>query len=131
MSLSVNSKKDSGPYVVFIKRSRKLFFIYFSVVIILDQWFSNFLHQVPPQKIFGFPSTTSMTNIKMHHKWLPTAPCVCVCVCTLDGLNAEHKFRVCHVTFSSTIHSKKKFFFFKRVSFNPYKDIYYCQPLKI
>ncbi len=36
--------------------------------------------------------------------------CVCVftavCVCTLDGLNAEHKFRVCHVTFSSTIHSK-------------------------
>ncbi len=39
--------------------------------------------------------------------------CVCVhgvCVCTLDGLNTEHKFRVCHVTFtfSSTIHSKKK-----------------------
>ncbi len=35
--------------------------------------------------------------------------CVCVftavCVCTLDVLNAEHKFRVCHVTFtfSSTI----------------------------
>ncbi len=61
--------------------------------------------------------------------------CVCVftavCVCTLDGLNAEHKFRVCHVTFpfSSTIHSKKKKK--KRVSFNPYKDIYYCQPLKI
>ncbi len=60
--------------------------------------------------------------------------CVCVftavCVCTLDGLNAEHKFRVCHVTFtfSSTIHSKKKK---QRVSFNPYKDIYYCQPLKI
>ncbi len=63
------------------------------------------------------PSTTSMTNIKMQYKWLPTAPgvCVCVCVCvhcsvcvcTLDGLNAEHKFRVCHVTFSSTIHSKK------------------------
>ncbi len=35
--------------------------------------------------------------------WLPTAPgvcsrCVCVftavCVCTLDGINAEHKFRV-------------------------------------
>ncbi len=90
----------------------------------LDQWFSNFLHQVPPQKIFGFPSTTIMTNIKMQYKWLPTAPgvcsrcvCVCVCVCvftavcvcTLDGLNAEHKFRVCHVTFtfSSTIHSKK------------------------
>ncbi len=23
-----------------------------------------------------------------------TAVCVCVCVCTLDGLNAEHKFRV-------------------------------------
>ncbi len=92
------------------------------------QWFSNFLHQVPPQKIFGFPSTTIMTNIKMQYKWLPTAPgvcsrcvcvhccvcvcvhgvCVCVCVCTLDGLNAEHKFWVCHVTFSSTIHSKKK-----------------------
>ncbi len=52
----------------------------------LTQWFSNFLHQVPPQKIFGFPSTTIMTNIKMHYKWLPTAPgvcsrCVCVCVC--------------------------------------------------
>ncbi len=84
---------------------------------VLEQWFSNFLHQVPPQKIFGFPSTTIMSNIKMHYKWLPTAPgvcslcvCVCVCVCTLDGLNAEHKFRVCHVTFtfSSTIHSKKK-----------------------
>ncbi len=60
----------------------------------------------------------------MQYKWLPTAPgvcsrCVCVCVCslftavcvcTLDGLNAEHKFRVCHVTFtfSSTIHSKKE-----------------------
>ncbi len=29
----------------------------------LGQWFSNFLHQVPPQKIFGFPSTTIMTNI--------------------------------------------------------------------
>ncbi len=55
--------------------------------------------------------------------------CVCVCVCTLDGLNAEHKFRVCHVTFSSTIHSKNKIK--KRVSFNPYKDIYYCQPLKL
>ncbi len=104
----------------------------------LDQWFSNFLHQVPPQKIFGFPSTTIMTNIKMQYKWLPTAPgvcsrCVCVCVCvftavcvhgvcvcvcvftavcvcTLDGLNTEHKFWVCHVTFTfnSTIHSKKK-----------------------
>ncbi len=88
----------------------------------LDQWFSNFLHQIPPQKIFGFPSTTIMTNLKMQYKWLPTAPgvcvCVCVCVCvftavcvcTLDGLNAEHKFRVCHVTFtlSSTRHSKKK-----------------------
>ncbi len=45
--------------------------------------------------------------------------CVCVftavCVCTLDGLNAEHKFRVCHVTFtfSSTIHSKNFFFYRK------------------
>ncbi len=62
------------------------------------------------------PSTTSeniwlskyhhMTNIKMQYKWLPTAPgvcsrcvCVCVCVCTLDGLNAEDKFRVCHFHF--------------------------------
>ncbi len=84
-----------------------------------------------------------MTNIKMQYKWLPTAPgvcsrCVCVCVftavcvCTLDGLNAEHKFRVCHVTFSSTIHSKKKNVFFQNESvFNPYKDIYSCQPLKI
>ncbi len=54
----------------------------------IDQCFSNFLHQVPPQKIFGFPSTTIMTNIKMQYKWLPTAPgvcsrCVCVCVCSL------------------------------------------------
>ncbi len=64
--------------------------------------------------------------------------CVCVftavCVCTLDGLNAEHKFRVCHVTFtfSSTIHTvKKKKKKKKKVRFNPYKDIYYCQPLKI
>ncbi len=89
-----------------------------------------------------------MTNIKMQYKWLPTAPgvcsrcvCVCVCVCvftavcvcTLDGLNAEHKFRVCHVTFtfSSTIHSKKIKIITKQVSFSPYKDIYYCQPLKI
>ncbi len=55
---------------------------------IVEQWFSNFLHQVPLQKIFGFPSTTIMTNIKMQYKWLPTAPgvcsrgvCVCVCVC--------------------------------------------------
>ncbi len=47
----------------------------------LGQWFSNFLHQVPPQKIFGFPSITIMTNIKMQYKWLPTAPGVCVCVC--------------------------------------------------
>ncbi len=52
----------------------------------LLQRFSNFLHQVPPQKIFGFPSTTIMTNIKMQYKWLPTAQgvcsrCVCVCVC--------------------------------------------------
>ncbi len=55
---------------------------------------------------------------------------VCVCVCTLDGLNAEHKFRVCHVTslsLSVALYTVKK----KRVSFNPYKDIYYCQPLKI
>ncbi len=121
-----------------------LFFNHFEVWFVVDhlyQWFSNVLHQVPPQKIFGFPSTTIMTNIKMQYKWLFTAPgvCVCVCVCsrcvcvcTLDGLNAEHKFRVCHVTFtfSSTKHSKKKTKQ-KRVSFNPYKDIYYCQPLKI
>ncbi len=33
----------------------------------LDQWFSNFLHQVPPQKIFGFPGTTIMTNIKIQY----------------------------------------------------------------
>ncbi len=57
----------------------------------LDQWFSNFLHQVPPQKIFGFPSTTIMTNIKMQYKWLPTAPgvcsrCVCVCVCVFTAV---------------------------------------------
>ncbi len=52
----------------------------------IGQWFSNFLHQVPPQKIFGFPSTTIMTNIKMQYKWLPTAPGVCsrcMCVCSL------------------------------------------------
>ncbi len=34
MSLSVNSKKDSRPYVVFVKRRRKLFFIYFSAVLV-------------------------------------------------------------------------------------------------
>ncbi len=46
----------------------------------VEQWFSNFLHQVPPQKIFGFPSTTIMTNIKMQYKWV----CVHgVCVCAL------------------------------------------------
>ncbi len=45
-----------------------------------------------------------------------------VCVCALGWV----KCRACHVTFSSTIHSKKK-----RFSFNPYKDIYYCQPLKV
>ncbi len=32
MILLVSSKKGSRPYVVFVKRSRKLFFIYFSVV---------------------------------------------------------------------------------------------------
>ncbi len=88
----------------------------------LDQWFSNFLHQVPPQKIFGFPSTTIMTNIKMQYKWLPTAPgvCVCVhcCVCVHFGW----------VSLSVALYTVKKK---KRVSFNPYKDIYYCQPLKI
>ncbi len=66
--------------------------LHFTTDYILYQWFSNFLHQVPPQKIFGFPSTTIMTNIKMQYKWLPTAPgvcsrcvcvCVCVCVCSL------------------------------------------------
>ncbi len=35
----------------------------------LEQWFSNFLHEVPPQKIFGFPSTTIMTNIKMQQQY--------------------------------------------------------------
>ncbi len=57
-----------------------------------------------------------MTNIKMQYKWLPTAPgvchggcvwvCVCVCVFTAVcvcalwmGLNAEHKFQVCHFHF--------------------------------
>ncbi len=74
-----------------------------------------------------------MTNIKMQYKWLPTAPGVCsrcVCVCTLDGLNAEHKFRV-SLSLSVALYTVKTFFFFfKRVSFNPYKNIYYCQPLK-
>ncbi len=32
----------------------------------LKQWFSNFLQQVAPQKIFGISSTTIMTNIKMQ-----------------------------------------------------------------
>ena len=32
----------------------------------VDQWFSNFLHQVPPQKIFGSLSTTIMTNMKIQ-----------------------------------------------------------------
>ncbi len=71
-----------------------------------------------------------MTNIKMQYKWLPTGlrvcvhgVCVCVCVCgvftavcvcTLDGLNAEHKFRDSTFTFSSTIHSKTIFFFLNK-----------------
>ncbi len=40
-------------------------------------------------------------SLGAQHKWLPTAPGVCsrwvcvhCCVCTLDGLIAEHKFRV-------------------------------------
>ncbi len=58
-----------------------------------------------------------MTNIKMQYKWLPTAPgvcsrCVCVftavCVCTLDGLNAEHKFQVCHITFTFSSNESEK-----------------------
>ncbi len=110
------SEKCKGVWILSVPTVYIYIYIY-----TVEQWFSNFLHQVPPQKIFGFPSTTIMTNIKMQYKWLPTAPgvcsrCVCVyvcvhccvCVCTLDGLNAEHKFRVCHVTFSSTIHRKKK-----------------------
>lgn len=32
----------------------------------LMQWFSNFFHQVPPQKILGSPSTTITTNIKIQ-----------------------------------------------------------------
>ncbi len=85
-----------------------------------------------------------MTNIKCsinaaHGSGCVFTVCVCVCVwvftavceCTLDGLNAEHKFRVCHVTFtfSSTIHSKKKKK--KLVSFNPYKDIIIVSLLNI
>ncbi len=39
-----------------------------------------------------------------QHKWLPTAPGVCACslryVSALDGLNAEHKFRVWVTTMS-------------------------------
>ncbi len=64
-------------------KARSLESIYQNLMIYrLGQWFSNILHQVPPQKIFGFPSTTIMTNIKMQYKWLPTAPGVCVCVFT-------------------------------------------------
>ena len=32
----------------------------------LDQWFSNFLDPVPPQKIFDSPSTTFMTNVNIQ-----------------------------------------------------------------
>ena len=32
----------------------------------LVQWFSNFLHPVPPQKIFDSPSTTIMTDVKIQ-----------------------------------------------------------------
>lgn len=32
----------------------------------LDQWFSNFLQQVPPQKIFGSQSIAIMTNSKIQ-----------------------------------------------------------------
>ncbi len=55
-----------------------------------------------------------MTNIKMQYKWLPTAPGVCsrcVCVCTLDGLNAEHKFRV-SLSLSVALYTVKTIFFF-------------------
>ncbi len=62
----------------------------------LWQWFSNFLHQVPLQKIFGFPNTTIMTNIKMQYCCSSGCPllrvcvhgvCVCVhcCVCVHFG----------------------------------------------
>ncbi len=96
-------------------------------LIIIHQWFSNFLHQVPPQKIFGFPSTTIMTNIKMQYKWLPTAPGVCVCVCVhfgwVQSTNSEYVTSLSVAPY--TVKKKKKK---TRVSFNPYKDIYYCQP---
>ncbi len=40
----------------------------------------------------------SLDMTTYFHKSRPEGPrCVCsmLCVCTLDGLNAEHKFRVC------------------------------------
>ncbi len=83
----------------------------------LHQWFSNYhlrkylAFQVPPLwptlkcSINGCPLLRVCVCVCSL-----LCVCVCVCVCTLDGLNAEQKFWVCHVTFtfSSTIHSKKK-----------------------
>ncbi len=48
-----------------------------------------------------------------QHKWLPTAPgCVHCCVCTLDGLNAEHKFRAWVTILRCMSHHFLSFFYF-------------------
>ena len=39
----------------------------------IDQGFSNFLHQVPPWKIFASPSTTIMNNVKIQY-----TPTLCI-----------------------------------------------------
>ncbi len=141
----VNCCKDNNPRLNCWVQYCWLSAIWISVTLprytnTLIQWFSNFLHQVPPQKIFGFPSTTIMTNIKMQYKWLPTAPgvcsrCVCVhcCVCVHFGrVKCRAQILSMSLSLSVTLYTvKKKKLQKKRVRFNPYKDIYYCQPLKI
>ncbi len=48
----------------------------------------------------------------------------------MQSTNSEY---VTSLSLSVALYTVKKkfYFFFKRVSFNPYKNIYYCQPLKI
>ncbi len=50
----------------------------------------------PQYHDWGEQGTEPPTAPRAPQHWLPTAPGVCslLCVCTLDGSNAEHKFRV-------------------------------------
>ncbi len=52
----------------------------------------NITTEVPLSKA----SNPQLLPVRRSKKCLPTAPGVCslLCVCALDGINAEHKFRV-------------------------------------